>query len=118
METKIKIKSVLIKKQTDKWTIREVETDDGKKYDTFDDLKEGQEYSGEIFPNDNIKYNANFKLLKVNSRKNFGPKDYTALKKICALNNAVALVCAGKITTEQIIPSSDKFLSWLNSKSA
>jgi hypothetical protein len=39
-----KIKTVVIKKQTDKWTIYAVELEDGTKADTFDKVDAGQAY--------------------------------------------------------------------------
>ena len=114
----IKIKSVVIKKQTEKWTISEITTEDGKKLDTFDKVKEGDEVRGEITPNKNPDYNANFKLEKVggNGGKTYTPKDFTAEKRMCALTNAVALCNAGKITLAQIETCRDKFFNWLNTK--
>ena len=111
---KIKVKSVGVKKQTDTYTIKEIETEDGIKYDTFNDIKECTEVEGEITPNKNPKYNANFKL--AGSKKAFAPKDYTADKRMSALSNAVNLCCAGKITLEQLTATRDKFFTWLNTK--
>lgn len=64
---KIQIVSVTPKKQGVKngkaWTISEVETVEGNKYDTFDSFTEG-EYDVIVTPNENPKYNANIKKVK------------------------------------------------------
>ena len=113
---KIKVKSVSVKKQTDTYTIREVVCEDGRRLDTFDDLKEGQEYSGDVVPNSNDKYNANFKLPKEGKGGKFPPRDYTFDKRRVALECAVQMCCAGKVTADQLTATRDKFYEYLNSK--
>lgn len=67
---KIQVVSVTPKKQGVKngkaWTISEVETVEGNKYDTFDSFDIG-EYEVTVTPNENPKYNANIKKVKQES---------------------------------------------------
>lgn len=115
MNEKIKIKSIKIKKETDKFTIWELETEDGRKLDCFDELKEGREYEGTITPNKNEKYNALFKLAKPEgAKKTFIPKNVTWEKRLGALTNAVNLCIAGKITLDQLAATKDKFYEYIN----
>src|SRR3990167_2141541 len=93
----LKIKTVSVKKTTDTYTIRQIETEDGKKYDTFDEVKEGMEVTGTITPNKNEKYNANFKLAKPEGKKMFPQKDWAFEKRKFAMEMAVNLVVSGKI---------------------
>lgn len=120
METKIKVTATVIKKQTDKYTIREITAEDGKKYDTFDDLKEGEEYSGIITPNANPAYNSRFQQSKPEgAKKMFGtPKDWTFEKKRAALQCAIDSVKLTEktVTTDNIIAVADKYFTFLNQK--
>ena len=119
MEAKIKVTAVVVKKQTDTYTIREVTTEDEKKYDTFDDLKEGQEYSGEIVPNKNPQYNSNFKLAKpAGAAGKFPMKDYSFLKRECALKCAIdgIKLTDKQVTSANIIALANEFHAYLNSK--
>lgn len=67
---KIQVVNVTPKKQGVKngkaWTISEVETVEGEKYDTFDSFDVG-EYEVTVTPNENPKYNANIKKTKGDS---------------------------------------------------
>ena len=114
METKIKIKKVTVKKTTDTYTIRQIEAEDGKKYDTFDDVKEGTEVTGTITPNQNEKYNANFKLAKPEGKKGFPiPKDWTFEKKKFAMDKAIELACSDKINLEKITEYANKIFDYV-----
>lgn len=122
---KIKVKSVTEKKKGtnakgEPYTIIEV-TDEltGIKYDSFADLKEGQEYTGEVKPNSNPLYNASFTPAKTGAGgKNYAPKDWTSEKRIAALNNAVNSCnkIEGAITTANVIKIAELYFGWLNTK--
>ena len=67
----IQVVNVTAKKQGVKngktWTISEVETVEGTKYDTFDVFEAGNEYQVEVVANPNPKYNANIRKVKKDS---------------------------------------------------
>lgn len=88
MET-ITIQSVTPKKTGAKngkpWTISEIITADGRKFDTFDAFTVGQTAEVEITPNANPQYNANLRKAKSASQANAGN-----FKNAEAANNAVA----------------------------
>lgn len=93
---KIQIVNVTPKKQGVKngraWTISEIETVEGNKYDTFESFFPNQEYDVEIIPNKDPKYNSNVRLLKKQG-------DYTTAKQA----QAVAQVLNNKDDKEQRI---------------
>jgi hypothetical protein len=110
--TTIKVESSKVKKTTDKFTIYEVIDDQGKKYDSFEELAPG-EHKVEIKPNANPQYNPQIKVIK--DKKPFGaPRDYTFDKRRCALESAVRLATAGVIKLEQLTATRDKFFEYLN----
>lgn len=75
MET-ITIQGVTTKKTGAKngkpWTISEVTTIDGRRFDTFDSFTNGQVVDVEIKPNANPEYNANIKKVKSDAQTNAG----------------------------------------------
>lgn len=75
MET-ITIHSVTTKKTGAKngkpWTISEVTTADGRKFDTFDTFKQGETVEVEVVPNANPQYNATIKKPKSSGQQNAG----------------------------------------------
>lgn len=70
----VTIQSVTAKKTGAKngkpWTISEVVTTDGRKFDTFDTFTIGESASVDITPNANPQYNANLKRAKSASQSN------------------------------------------------
>lgn len=82
---KIQIVNVTPKKQGVKngkaWTISEVETVEGNKFDTFDSFQPG-EYEVDLTPNPNPKYNANIKKTK-------GESTYTSQKQAQAVSHVM-----------------------------
>ena len=116
---KVKIKSVKLKKEGTKngkaWKIYEVQLEDGRTGDSFNEFKEGEECEIEVKPNSNPQYNPNFE--KVGAKKGFGaPKDYTFEKKRVALECAVALINGGHIKIDQLESCRDRFFTYLNEK--
>ena len=93
---KIQIVNVTPKKQGVKdgraWTISEIETVEGNKYDTFDQFAPLQEYGVDIIPNKDPKYNSTV-------RKQKKQNDYTSAKQA----QAVASVLNNKDDKEQRI---------------
>lgn len=83
---KIQVVSVTPKKQGVKdgraWTISEIETVEGNKYDTFDQFIAGQEYDVDVIPNKDPKYNSNV-------RKQKKQNDYTSAKQAQAVANVL-----------------------------
>lgn len=67
---KVIIVNVSLKKEGNSngrdWKIYEIETNGGKKYDTFESFNIGEEADIEVTPNDNPKYNAKAKRVKLN----------------------------------------------------
>lgn len=116
---KVKVKSCSVKKSGEKngkkWTIHEVTLEDGRKGDSFDEMKEGHEYEIEIKPNANPSYNPSFVLQK-EQRKNFPQRDYTFEKRRAALEFSVSLACNKLIDAKLIKEQADRFLAYLNEK--
>ena len=123
---KVKVKSTKIKKEGEKngkkWIIREVEVEklsDGHlvKGDSFDEFKEDEECEIEIIPNQNSQYNPTFKKAgsSAGGKKGF-TKDYTFEKRKTALECAVQMCVAGKVTPDQLVATRDKFFEYLNTK--
>lgn len=111
---KIKVVSCTHKKSGESngksWTIYEVETDDGRKLDTFVDLEQG-EHEGVIEKNPNPAYNDKFKVPQ--KKKGFN-KDYTFEKRRVALECASLLVANGKVEMVNLVECRDKFFNYLN----
>ena len=110
---KIKVIDVKVKKTTDKYTIVEVTTLDGKKYDSFDSFTVGEECEVEVTANANALYNSNIKKPKAQGKAGFAPKNYDFDRKRVALECAVSMVVSGKITFEQLNQTRDKFHEFL-----
>ena len=120
---KVKVKSVKVKKEGVKngkaWKIYEVQLEDGRTGDSFNEFKEGEEVEIEIKPNANAQYAPNFKRVDASggTKKGFGaPKDYTFEKKRVALECAVALINGGHIKIDQLESCRDRFFTYLNEK--
>ena len=118
---KVKVKSSTIKKQGEKngkkWTIYEVILEDGRKGDSFDEMKDGQEYELEIKPNSNPQYNPAFILPKEQKKGGFAPRDYTFDKRRVALECAVSMANNKLINLDKLTETRDKFFAYLNEKS-
>jgi hypothetical protein len=116
---KAKVVSVKIKKTGNKngkpWTIREIELDNGRKGDSFDEFTEGEDVEVEATPNSNIEYNDTFKKVGASAKKPF-TKDWTFEKKRVALECATSLVAAGKVDMKNLVECRDKFFTYLNEK--
>lgn len=119
MAEKVKVKSLTIKKEGMKdnkaWKITEVTLEDGRKGDSFQEFKEGEECEIEVKPNSNPNYNAQF--TKVMPKKaGFAPKDYTFEKKRVALECTVSLIASGKVEMKNMEECRNKFFNYLNEK--
>jgi len=117
---KVKVKSSLIKKQGEKndgtkWTIWEITLEDGRKGDSFNEMKVGQEYEIEIKPNSNPQYNPSFVVAK-EQKKGFATRDYTFDKKRVALECAVSMANNKLIALDKLNETRDKFFAYLNEK--
>lgn len=114
---KINVKTCTHKKSGEsngkEWTIYEVETIDGKKYDTFKELSPG-EHEGVIEKSPNPAYNDKFKIPSGGKKGGF-QKDYTFEKKRVALECATKLVSSGHIEMKNLTEARDKFFDYLNS---
>lgn len=117
---KVKVKSCTIKKSgkknNKKWTIHEVTLEDGRKGDSFDEMKEGQEYEIEIKANSNPSYNPSFTIQNKEQKKGFAPKDYTFEKKRTALELAIVMLNNKHILIDKLNDTRDKFFAYLNEK--
>ena len=121
MATTIKVKSVTIKKEGSNaqgvpYKIIEVVDElTGTKYDSFADLKEGQEYTGEVKPNANPMYNGSFTPAKAfTGGKSFTPKDETWNKRATALSLAITMLGQGSIEIKDLNTTRDKFFNYIN----
>lgn len=97
------------------WTIYSVELADGRKGESFKEMK-GEV---EIEITKNGQYADKFEFPKSGGSgggggKGYTPKDYTTEKKIAALNGAVALAVAKVVTMEQLKATMDKLYKYLN----
>lgn len=116
---KVKVTSSIVKKSGEKngkkWTIYEVTLSDGRKGDSFDEMKEGQEYEIEVKPNSNPQYNPSFIVAK-EQKKGFAPRDYTFDKRRVALECAISLINSKLIGLDKLTETRDKFFAYLNEK--
>ena len=116
---KVKVKSCTIKKNGEKngkkWTIHEVTLEDGRKGDSFDEMKEGGEYEIEVKANSNPQYNPSF-ILHKEQKKGFPQRDYTFDKKKSALELAVSFVVNKVVGADKLNETRDKFFAYLNEK--
>ena len=116
---KVRVKTSIVKKQGEKsgkkWTIYEVILEDGRKGDSFDEMKEGQEYEIEIKANSNPQYNPSFIVAK-EQKKGFAPRDYTFDKRRVALECAVSMANNKLIALDKLTETRDKFFTYLNEK--
>lgn len=95
------------------WTIYSVELADGRKGESFKEMK-GEV---EIEITKNGQYADKFEFPKSGGSgggKGYTPKDYTTEKKIAALNGAVALAVAGVVDMEKLKAKMDKLYKFLN----
>ena len=117
---KVKVKSSTIKKQGVKdnkaWTIYEVTLEDGRKGDSFNEMKEGQEYEIEVKANSNPQYNPSFIIPKEQKKGGFAPRDYTFDKRRVALECAVSMANNKLIALDKLTETRDKFFAYLNEK--
>jgi hypothetical protein len=120
MAEKITIKSCVVgktgKSNGKDWTIYNVLTEDGRKFDAFSEFKAGETCEVEITPNaTNPLYNAKIARPKTGfGGKPFVPKDDKPNQRGIALTNAVNLLIAGKITNEQLNATREKFFNYIN----
>jgi len=116
---KVKVKSCTIKKSGEKnnkkWTIHEVTLEDGRKGDSFDEMKEGQEYEIEVKANANAAYNPSF-ILQKEQKKGFPQRDYTFEKKRAALEFSVSMAINKLIDAKAIREQADRFVAYFNEK--
>lgn len=111
----ITVKSCVEKKKTDSYTIYGVEDVNGKKYDCFTLLAEGEVVNAEVIPNGN--YAPRLKVIKDKKGGGAWPqKDYTYDKRRSALDLTIQLIVAGKLEIEKLNTCRDKFYEYLNQK--
>lgn len=113
MPEKINIKSCSVKKQTDSYTIYEITDSEGKKYDSFEKMDEGEV---EVIVTPNGNYNPKISKIKDVKGGKF-QKDWTFEKRKAALECAVTY--ASKNTSaesSEVMKVADRFYNWLNQK--
>lgn len=97
------------------WTIYEVETSDGAKYDSFTLIELNKQIDVEITPNSNPQYNASIRLPKSATGVKFPSKNYAFERKRVALECAVqsAQIAMQPVTTDGILLVAKKFEEYL-----